>query len=243
MFISSLMKGKFNFHADLVERVFKNRWVYVVGRPIQFAEADKITLHPAQRWAVVPSTYIRLLHCETGAPSRPPLCSHGQRHRKRKHLPSSAITKFRDHSWSHSVVLSCLHLPPLLGLRLPCFWRVLLISLWRSGQWIQQEKPPAAGSSAERDPPPQKVWAPPGSTRSPPPKPRSASAPLGSPTGSSASIGCSPAPVGPRRWWVAENSELKIQFGFLFKNKLQCPCLFFLMLPYYPSALNCPWWT
>lgn len=160
----------------------------------------------------------------------------GSKAKKREDLPSFVIVKFQDHSSSHSVVFSCSGCQLLCSLRLPCFWCVLLISLWRSGPWIQQEKPPAAGRGVELDLPHRKVSGPPSSTWSLPPKQLSTSAPPRSPTGLSLSTDYSPgAPAGPRQWWAAV-------FWLLYSNNQACcPCfLLALILLSYPSVLSCP---
>lgn len=241
MFIPSLMKGKFNFHADLVGTVFKNCWVLRSlqihsgcrsWHPIYRNERLLIKLKPAcctLKWGLLIG----------------PLCV--QMVKGKKEEGSDLLCDYKG-ARSKFITFCCVWLLLVanfcFSLRLLCFWVILLISLWRSGQWIQQEKPPVAGLGVELGLPRQKVSAPPGSIQSLPPKQWSTSVPLGSPTESSVSTDCSPTPAGQRLWWVAEHLEQNSRAGWFFTNKLWCPCLFIsLILLSYPSVLNCPWWT
>ena len=172
----------------------------------------------------------------------------GSKAKKREDLPFFVILKFQDRPallcdsevpGSPFLSFCCVQLlccQLLCSLRLPCFWCVLLISLWRSGPWIQQEKPPAAGRGVELDLPRQKVSGPPSSMQSLPPKQLSTSAPPRSPTGLSLSTDCSPgARAGPRRWWAA------IFWLHCLNNQACCPFfLLALILLSYPSVLSCP---
>ena len=117
MFIPSLMKGKFNFHADSVGMGFKNCWVLW-----------SLQIHSGCRsWQnhSTPRTEMSIFSLGLNQPSasllfrnrdsnRTPSVFTGSKAKNRKDLPSFAITKLQDQSLSHSVVFRCSELPTSL---------------------------------------------------------------------------------------------------------------------------------
>lgn len=210
---------------------------YGVCRSIRFAEANKNHSTTRTGMSSFSLGLNQLIAFGNRGSNQPLCCSQGQRLKGGKTCPPLWL-------WSSRITVSLILLCSVAlvasffaawGYFFAAWW-VLLISLWRSGLWIQQEKPPAAGRGVELDLPPRKVSGPPSSTWFLPPKQWSTSAPPGSPTGLSLSTDCSPgAPAGPRQWWAA------VFWLVYLNNQAWCPCfLLVLILLSYPSVLSCP---
>ena len=129
MFIPSLMKGKFNFHADSVGMGFKNCWVlwslqiHSGCRSWQNHSTPRTEMSIFSLGLNQPSASLR---SEIGTLIGPPLCSQGQRLKTGRTCPPLQLQSCKIKVYLILLFSGALSCQLLCSLRLSGFWLVLI---------------------------------------------------------------------------------------------------------------------